>query len=309
MAAAHRSVRRVARTVGAGILTALLTTGSVSAQDLEPRAYSPSPVGTTFLVVTATRSTGGVLTDPSIPLTDVEAQLELGGVGVGHSFALLGKSALVLGAVPVTWATVRGEVGENQHEASRRGLADPRVKLSMILAGSKPMTPAEFARAPRRPIVGASLTVAPPIGQYDPAKLINLGSNRWAFKPEVGLSVPAGRWTLDSYAGVWLFTDNDRYYPGASVRHQEAVVALQAHVSYTLFRRAWVAGNATWYTGGRSSVDGVLASGAYSNTRFGVTLAVPFASRQSIKAAYSSGAATRVGADFQTVTVGWQLFF
>ena len=87
------------------------------------------------------------------------------------------------------------------------------------------------------------------------------------------------------------------------------MVALQAHVSYTLFRRAWVAGNATWYTGGRSSVDGVLASGAYSNTRFGVTLAVPFASRQSIKAAYSSGAATRVGADFQTVTVGWQLFF
>src|SRR5436190_162906 len=163
MAAAHRSVRRVARTVGAGILTALLTTGSVSAQDLEPRAYSPSPVGTTFLVVTATRSTGGVLTDPSIPLTDVGAQLELGGVGVGHSFALLGKSALVLGAVPITWATVRGEVGENQHEASRRGLADPRVKLSMILAGSRPMTPAEFARAPRRPIVGASLTVAPPL--------------------------------------------------------------------------------------------------------------------------------------------------
>ena len=111
MAAAHRSVRRLARTVGAGILTALLNTGSVSAQDLEPRAYSPSPVGTTFLVVTATRSTGGVLTDPSIPLTDVEAQLELGGVGVGHSFALLGKSALVLGAVPVTWATVSGRGG------------------------------------------------------------------------------------------------------------------------------------------------------------------------------------------------------
>src|SRR4051812_32240399 len=110
MAAAHRLVRRSARTVGAGILAALLNAGAVSAQDLEPRAYSPSPTGTTFLVITGTRSTGSVLTDPSIPLTDVEAHLELCGVGVGYSFALLGKSALVLGAVPITWATVRGAV-------------------------------------------------------------------------------------------------------------------------------------------------------------------------------------------------------
>jgi len=289
------------------MLAALLHAGSVSAQDLEPRAYSPSPVGTTFLVVTGTRSTGGVLTDPSIALTDVAAQLDMCVVGAGYSFALLGKSALVLGAVPMTWATVTGEVGENQREASRRGLADSRVKLSMILAGSTPMTPAEFVRAPRRPIVGASLSVVPPFGQYDPAKLINLGSNRWAFKPEVGLSVPVRRWTFDTYAGVWIFTDNEHYYPGAAVRQQDAIVALQAHVSYTLYRRAWLAGESTWYSGGKSTVDGQPTSVPYRNTRFGATLAVPIASRQSIKVAFSTGAATRSGADFQTVTVGWQL--
>jgi len=307
MGAAHRSVLRLRGPVAAGILAALLSARSVSAQDLEPRAYSASPVGTTFLVITGTRSTGNVLTDPSIPLTNVEAQLEVCVVGVGYSFALLGKSALVLGAAPMTWATVSGAIGENQREASRRGLADSRFKLSMILAGSKPMTPAEFVRAPRRPLLGASLTVVPPFGQYDPAKLINLGSNRWSFKPEVGLSVPVQRWTFDTYAGVWVFTDNDRYYPGGALRHQDPVLALQAHVSYTLFRRAWLAANTTWYTGGKSSVDGAVASGAYRNARFGATLAMPVAARQSIKVAYSTGAATRLGADFQTITAGWQL--
>jgi hypothetical protein len=169
------------------------------------------------------------------------------------------------------------------------------------------MTPAEFARAPRRPIVGASITIVPPFGQYDATKLINLGSNRWSFKPEVGLSIPAGRWTIDTYAAVWIFTDNDRYFPGHALRHQNALTALQAHVSYTVGRRAWLAANATWYAGGQSSIDGAPASGSYSNMRFGATLAVPIGSRQSVKLAYSAGATTRLGADFRTITAGWQL--
>jgi hypothetical protein len=281
--------------------------GGAAAQELEPRAYSPSPVGTTFLVVAATRSVGGVLTDPSVPLTDVEAELEVCGLAVGHSFALLGRSALVLGLVPISWATASGEIGENRRETSRRGLADSRVKLSMILAGSPPMTRAEFARAPRRPILGVSLTLVPPLGQYDATKLINLGSNRWSFKPELGLSIPLRRWTFDTYAAVWVFTDNESYYPGHADRHQDAVVAFQAHVSYTIARGAWLAADTTWYAGGQSSVDNVISSRSYQNLRLGYTLSVPIAARQSIKVAYSAGAATRLGADFKTITAAWQL--
>jgi len=302
----HRDSRRAA---GAVIAALLVHAGSLSAQELEPRAYSPSPTGTTFVAVTLTRSAGGVFTDPSAPLTDVEATTGVCGLGVGQSFALLGKSALVLGLVPIAWGTASGKIGEDQLEATRRGLADARLKLSVILAGSKPMAPAEFARAPRRPIVGASLTVVPPIGQYHATKLVNLGSNRWAFKPEVGVSIPVERWTIDGYAALWLFTDNDKYFPGESRRHQDAILALQTHVSYTLWRRAWVAGNATFYAGGKSSVDGTPASASYHNMRFGATLAVPAGARQSLKVAYSAGAATRLGADFKTITAAWQMLF
>jgi hypothetical protein len=305
--AIYRSIRGSIPGVCAGVMAALLNAAPARAQELEPRAYSPSPSGTTFIAVGATRSAGGVFTDPSVPIANVEAELWMCGLAIGYSFGLLGKSALVLGGVPITRGTASGEIGEDRRETTRRGLADSRVKLSMILAGSKPMKPAEFARAPRRTIVGASLTVVPPVGQYDATKLVNLGSNRWSFKPEIGLSLPARRWTVDTYAAVWLFTDNEHYYPGHALRHQEAVVALQSHVSYTLARRAWLAGDLTWYGGGESSVNGVARSGRFSNMRLGCTLAWPIGTRQSLKAAYSRGATTRLGADFTTITVGWQV--
>jgi hypothetical protein len=285
----------------------LLSAGAAAGQELEPRAYSPSPTGTTFVVFSGTRSTGSVLTDPSAPLTDVEAEIGLFGLGIGHAFALMGRSALVLGLVPMAWAEASGQIGEDRREASRRGLADPRVKLAVILAGSRPMTAAEFAGRPRRAIVGTSLTVVAPWGQYEPTKLVNLGSNRWSIKPEVGLSIPAGRWTHDVYAGVWVFTDNDAYYPGGSRRHQDPVFSLQGHVSYTFGRRAWVAVNATWYSGGTFTVDGAQAGEPFRNARLGATLALPVGLRQSLKVAYSAGAATRVGADFTTISAAWQL--
>jgi hypothetical protein len=302
-----RFSRRFTRAPGAVLAATLLGSAGAAAQELEPRAYSPSPTGTSFIVLAVTGSTGGVFTDPSAPLTDVEADIGILGLGVGHSFALLGKSALALGVVPVTWGEARGQVGEDRREASRRGLADPRLKLSVILAGSSPMTPAQFARAPRRTIVGTSLTVVPPIGQYAASKLVNLGSNRWSFKPEVGLSIPLARWTVDGYAGVWFFTDNNAYYPGTAHRHQDPVFALQGHVSYTLGRRAWVAVNATWYSGGQSSVDGIDSATRFQNTRLGATWSMPVGRRQSLKLAYSTGAATRAGADFKTLSGAWQM--
>jgi hypothetical protein len=297
------------RTSIAGLLATLLTVGSAVAQDLEPRAYSPSPVGTTFVLVSATRSEGGVFTDPSVPITDVEATIDVLTLAAGYTFAIARKQALLVGLVPVAWGEASGEVGEDRQSVTRRGLADPRMRLSVILSGSPAMTPAEFSKAPRRTIVGASLSAVLPIGQYDSTKLVNLGAHRWSFKPEIGVSHPAGRWTFDAYLGAWLFTENESFYPGSSSRSQDPIVALQGHVSYLLGRRAWLAVDATWYGGGRSNVDGVDKADLQRNTRLGATWAQPFGSRQSLKVAYSTGASTRIGGDFRTLTVAWQIVF
>jgi hypothetical protein len=164
----------------------------------------------------------------------------------------------------------------------------------------------EFIRAPRKTIFGTSLTVVAPSGQYYPTKLINLGTNRWGFKPEIGVAVPKGRWDVDAYLGVWLFTSNTNFYPGGLTRSQDPVVALQGHVSYTFRPRLWAAFNATWYRGGSAQVEGGAPIGAMNNSRLGATMSIPAGRRQSFKLAYSSGVVVRTGTNFQTLSVGWQ---
>ena len=279
-----------------------------SAQDLEPRAYAASPVGLSFLAVIAGHSSGGVLVDPSLPVEDARATVNSLGVGYGTTFDLFGRTALAVAALPIAWADASGRVGENATQVSRDGLADPRIKLSVNLVGGQALPAGEFVKAQRRTILGVSLTAIPPLGQYDRTKLINLGANRWAFKPEIGISrLIRTRWTLDGYAGVWLPMANDEFYPGSSHRTQRPIVALQAHVSYTARPRLWIAADGTWYSGGRTTVDGIEKGDLQRNSRLGATVSLPLARQQSLKVNGSIGATTRAGSDFRTIAVAWQM--
>ena len=277
-----------------------------SAQDLEPRAYSAAPIGTNFIVAGWGHSTGDVLVDTGAPVQDVSASTNFATLGSGTTFSLFGRTALLLAAFPYAWSAVSGRVGEASGSVSRSGLADPRIKLSVNFLGGRALKRSEFAGAERKTIVGASLTVAPPLGQYDPAKLINLGANRWSFRPEAGVSHPINKWTLDGYAGVWLFTTNDAYYTGSSVRTQDPIVAIQGHTSYTFKPRLWIAFDATWYSGGTAAVDGTQQGSPQRNTRIGSTLSLPLTKKQSVKVSVTKGATTRAGADFTTVGGVWQ---
>lgn len=277
------------------------------AQDLEPRAYSAAPIGTRFIVAGVARSTGDVLVDPGAPIQDIHAETNLATVGVGGTFSFFGRTGLALAAFPYAWSTVSGRVGETAAEVTRSGLADPRMKFSVNLIGGRALKRSEFGREKRPTIVGASITVAPPLGQYDPVKLVNLGANRWGFKPEAGISHAIGNWTVDGYAGVWMFTANNKYFTGSSVRSQDPIYAFQAHASYTFKPRLWLAFDTTWYTGGQTIVDGVEKGTLQRSTRLGATLSIPLMRQQSVKVAVSKGAATRAGADFTTVSAAWQI--
>jgi Putative MetA-pathway of phenol degradation len=280
--------------------------GTASAQDLEPRAYAAAPVGLSFLAVIGGHSTGAVLIDTSLPLEDVRASVNSLGAGVGTTFDFFGRTALAVAALPVAWVEATGRVGEVSQHASRSGLADPRIKFSVNLIGGDALPAREFAKVQRRTILGASLTAILPLGQYDRTKLVNLGANRWAFKPEVGVSRLIGKWTIDGYAGVWMASANDEFFPGDSLRTQQPIVALQAHVSYTARSRLWIAGDATWYSGGTTTVNGVRKADLQRNSRIGVTASLPLAGQQSLKVSASTGATTRAGSDFRTIAVAWQ---
>ena len=281
--------------------------GAVTAQELEPRAYAASPVGLNFLVVAGSRSGGDVLVDPSLPLDDVEATVYSAAIGAGRTMDVLGRTTLVMAVLPYAWLDATGSVAEEARRVARAGLADPRFKVAVNLIGGRALTAREFASGAPRTIVGVSLAVLPPLGHYERSRLINVGANRWAFKPEIGLSQAFSRWTVEAYGGVALFTANDRFYPGALVRRQQPIAALQAHVSYTQRPRLWVAFDATWYSGGTTQVDGVAQADLQRNSRVGATLSVPVSRQQSVKISTSVGATTRIGANFRTIGGAWQI--
>jgi hypothetical protein len=290
------------------VLTAALSIASTaSAQELEPRAYLPAPIGTTIVLGGVGTSKGGILFDQAVDVADVEADLKLVITGVGYTFDLAGRQARVLAVFPIAWGTIGGEVGSLPQEQDLAGLVDPRIKLTIGLAGAPALKPARFAGSGRRTVVGASVTVMPPIGQYEKTQLINLGYNRWAFKPEIGASRIVGRWTLESYAGVWLYTDNTAYHPGTAVKTQDPIFSLQTHVSYALPRRVWVAFIGTWFAGGETRTNGALNPDLQRNARLGWTASLPLTARQSLKVVWSTGASTRRGTDFENFTLTWQL--
>ena len=302
-AAATCVARRVVLPLGAAFLAA----GMAGAQELEPRSYSPSPIGTTFVLGSVGRSEGGILFDPSLDIDNVQADLWISTIGGGRTFALAGRQARVLAVVPIAWGGVAGTVHNQAEHQALAGLVDPRLRLSVGLIGTPAQTIAEFARAPRRTAMGVSVTVVPPWGQYSSQQLVNLGYNRWAVKPEIGVFHPIGRWTVEGAAGVWLITANDSYYPGHLKKRQEPIVTLQGHVSYALPHRSWLAVNGTWFAGGETRVERVLNPDEQRNTRVGVTLTVPTVDQQSVKFVYSTGTTTRRGSDFNTFNVQWQL--
>jgi len=290
----------------AGALVCLAVSIPAAAQEMEPKAYSASPVGANFLVSSFTRSTGAIVFDPALPISDIQAGVNGLVVGVGHTMNLFGKLGLVSAGLPMAWAHVTGNVFEEAKEVQRNGFGDMRLKLSVNLRGNPAMSPREFRAAGRHTIVGASVAVVAPTGQYNGTKLINVGSNRWAIKPEVGVSVPKGHWDLDAYMGLWFFAANGDFFPGGARRTQERMVAIQGHGSYTVKPRFWIAGDATWYHGGSSRVGDGDPSVALNNSRLGVTTSFPLGRRYSLKAAYSGGMLVRTGSNFRTLSVAFQ---
>ena len=274
-------------------------------QEMEPRAYSRAPVGAQFVFLTYAYQSGDVFTDSSLPLRDVKVKLSSGSLAYGRTFGLAGRQASASLFVPYIKGNASGTVFEEQVKVTRSGLGDVRVRFMINLIGSPALHPKEFAAYKARTVVGASVTVIAPSGQYDSRRLVNLSSNRWAFKPEVGLSKPAGRWTLEMAGGAWLFTANNNFF-GGSRREQKPLISLQGNLIYTLRPRTWVAVNASYYSGGRTIVNGVVNADRQGNSRVGATVSIPLNQQQSLKVAVAKGVTTRIGGHLNTVAVAWQ---
>ena len=270
---------------------------SASAQELEPGAYWPIPK--TLNIVSAINSFnfGDVAFDPSAPIDEASARINTTAFVFTRAFSLAGRSANAGVVVPVVGGHVEGLYLGEFAEVDRFGLGDPRLRFAVNLYGAPSMTPKEFGSYQFKTIVGVSLSVAPPLGQYDPTKLINLGTNRWSFKPEIGFARGRGKWVFEAMAGVWLFTDNTEFV-GGRTREQNPIFATQAHVTYRFKRSRWLAGDVNFFTGGRTTIGGKQSLDFQRNSRVGATFSQAFRGGHAIRASVSRGAYTTIGADF-----------
>jgi hypothetical protein len=294
---------RVGR-IQAVILALFLMPMSASAQELEPGAYWPIPTGLNIVTLINSFNWGDVAFEPAAPIDEASATIDTVALAFTRAFNLGGRSANLGVVLPLIGGHIEGRYLDEPAEVSRFGLGDPRVRVAMNLYGAPAMTPKAFASYVQRTIVGVSLTVAPPLGHYDPARLINLGTNRWSLKPEVGVSRAFGQWVVEAMAGVWIFTDNPDFL-GGRTRAQDPISAAQLHVTYRFKRTMWLAGDANYFTGGRTTIGGQQNLDLQRNSRIGATFSSALGRGHAIRMSVSRGAYTTIGADFISVGVGY----
>ncbi len=299
---------RASRDKARGILVTFVFIGQVTtaqAQDIEPRAYSNAPIGVNFLIAGYAFTRGALATDSSVPVSNAELTSSSAVLGYARVLDLWGQSAKFDVILPQRWLSGSAEYEGEPIERVVDGLVDPKFRLSVNLLGAPALTLKEFANYQQDLIVGASLQVSAPLGQYDDRKLVNLGTNRWSFKPEIGVSKAWGAWTLELAGAVTLFTDNQDFFNGRA-RSQDPLYSIQGHVIHAFPAGIWASLDATYFTGGSTRVDGTPKDDRQRNWRLGGTLALPVNTRNSVKVYASSGVSARTGNNFDLLGIAWQ---
>ena len=275
------------------------------AQDAEPRSYSNTPVGLNFLIAGYLYSEGKIAFDPTLSIADTAFHSNTGLLAYVRSFAFAGQSAKFDVIVPTSSFAALGTVNGQARERAMSGLGDPRFRVSVNLFGAPALSAKDFGSYQQDLIVGVSLQVSAPLGQYDNSKLLNLGNNRWSFKPELGVSKAWGPWTFEVATGATFFSDNIDFI-GGNTFAQAPIYTVQAHALYTFQSGVWMALDGVYFAGGRTTLNGVKSDNELRNTRAGFTLALPIDRRNSLKLSASTGISTRTGSEFSAVGIAWQ---
>lgn len=298
------SVRGVRAAALAGLW--LLLAGQVDCQDVQPRVYAPAPVGVNLITVGYAFSHGAVLFDKTIPIEDATADIHSLNLAYSRSIGVFGTAGRVDVAVPFVVGDWEGEVDRTFQTTSRTGFGDPVLRFAVFFVGAPALKRTEFAGFRPKTIVGATLRLGVPFGQYDPNRLVNLSSHRWTISPQLGVSHLAGRFFFEANAGIWLFTDNGAFL-GTSTQSQDPLFTFQAHVVYRFPRGLWIAASSRQSLGGAVQVDDGDKLRMEANNRVGLTLGVPLGLRYAIRFAATTGLTATVGNDYTTVAVAWQV--
>ncbi|PVX44681.1 outer membrane putative beta-barrel porin/alpha-amylase [Flavobacterium sp. 103] len=278
------------------------------AQDLEPRVYANLPKGGNIIVGTYGFMKGDVVSEPTLPIADFVISSNNFGVGYMHTFGLANKLARIQVAVPYVTMDGKATVSGEKVTGNRTGFGDMRIRFGINLLGSPALERKEFAKYQQKTIFGTSLVVSVPTGVYYADKRINIGSNRWGFKPEVGISKRFEHVYAEFYSGVWFYTQNNEFLSDKDLK-QKPVLSLQGHASYFFKNHMWVGINLNWFSGGKTVIDDLPAGSVINSSRIGATWSVPLSRSQSVKLQFNTGTFKSIGLNYDSISLGYQYVF
>jgi len=291
----------------------LLIPGILAGQSLAPRAYLITPVDSNAVTFTENFNSGGVEFNNTIPITGASGTIHVVLPTYYHALSFFGRSANVTIGLPYSVGTFNALVVDKQQSLYRSGLSDGIVRFSVNLKGGPAMKVPEFSKWKQKRLLGVSLLVQFPSGQYDPATLVNIGANRWAFKPELGYSERWGKWLVDVYSAVWLFTANpeffsrNRSFPGTRYQTQAPIGVVEGHLSYDVKPRLWASLDGNFWVGGKTRLNGIQNPATLQrDSRIGATASVPISKHQSLKFSYARAAYITFAGNYQALSLGWQ---
>jgi hypothetical protein len=278
--------------------------GSAEAQDLDPRRYVNLPTNQNFLRVAYGHSEGDVNISPSLPLENAFLTIDGGSLAYLRTMDIGGKASSFEVFLPYFCVSGSALLDGEQRYRDVCGQGDTRLRLTYNFVGAPAMELSEFGKNGRETVVGASLQVYLPTGQYADDILLNIGANRWVIKPEIGISIPRGKWSFEFSAGVRFFTDNDEFVGGVTLK-QDPLYNLQTHLVYDLSPRQWISINGNYFFGGITYQDSVPTPSRQQNSRVGLTWSVALDSKNALKLAAHTGVVTRIGNDSDTYSAAW----
>jgi hypothetical protein len=287
------------------VLVLLVVSVQAHAGEIEPRSYVNTPVGIHFLVTGYSFSDGGLSTTASSPIEGANLQIHSGVLAYARALDVGGKSGKMDVIVPYADLSGSAMVENQLRERQVSGFVDPRFRFSVNPYGAPALSLEEFAGFQQDLIIGASIQVSAPLGQYDDDKLVNLGNNRWFVKPDIGVSKAWGDLVVEWSAAVFLFSDNDDFFGGNELE-QDPVYTTQLHVTYSFGPGIWAALSGTYEYGGRTAVNDEGVDDLQQNGRVGAPLALPVNRNNSIKLVASTAIHTSIGGDFDLAGIFWQ---
>jgi hypothetical protein len=289
--------------------------GAAGSQELQPRRWSHLPTGTNFLGGGYGYTDGDLSFDPALRIEDAEVETHTLAMQYIRTFEAFGRSARIDLAAAYQEGTWKGLLDGEPARVDRHGWADPSVRVAVNLFGAPPLKGKEFAEhrasieTETETIVGAAVSVQVPLGEYMDDKLINLGTNRFTIRPQLGVLHDRGKWSLELTGATWFYTDNDDFF-GDTRREQDPLLTIQGHAVYTFRPGLWLAGGVAYGGGGESTIDGDRKDDEISNLVFGGSLGIPLHPRFGLKVSYL-GTRTQndTGLDSDSLLLGTSLIW